>query len=127
MRPPSGSSGAVNTLQNWQAELHRRYAPLLPGTTAIIFRLLFPDHDADRKYGMQEARLAQYLAEIIGVSTSPGGRGNALVNWNGENAVGCLGNEVQDVLEKSTSVTAYIHRIYACVLTPYPLDNGKHS
>ncbi|OSX64101.1 hypothetical protein POSPLADRAFT_1088234, partial [Postia placenta MAD-698-R-SB12] len=81
-------------------------------TTAIIFRLLFPDHDADRKYGMQEARLAQYLAEIIGVSTSPGGRGNALVNWNGENAIGCLGNEVQDVLEKSTSTTENTLSIY---------------
>ena len=55
-----------------------------------------------RKYDMQETRLAQELAKCIGISVQ--GRGDALKWWNGENSLGCLGEEVKKVIEKGSSV-----------------------
>ncbi|KZT07561.1 uncharacterized protein LAESUDRAFT_115651 [Laetiporus sulphureus 93-53] len=95
----------VQTFRNWVAELHRRYAPLPPGTAAIVFRLLFPEEDVRRKYGLQETRLAQSISKVLGISKNTGARGNGLVNWDGDNSIGCLGLEVQKILEESSTIT----------------------
>ncbi|KAH8093745.1 hypothetical protein BXZ70DRAFT_949037 [Cristinia sonorae] len=100
------------TFQNWVNELRRVYPSLAPGTTATIFRLLFPEEDVVRKYGMQETTLARYLADILRVSTSSDGRGQNLVNWNAATATGCLGSEVETVMQlgehdRDSSVTVH--------------------
>ncbi|CDO68359.1 hypothetical protein BN946_scf184815.g6 [Trametes cinnabarina] len=94
---------AYKTFKRWAAALRERYAPLPPGTTAIILRLLFPEEDVHRKYGMQETRLAQYITKILGISTSTHGRGERLKNWNAEDALGCLGDEVNAVMTATPS------------------------
>ncbi|KAJ3556675.1 hypothetical protein NM688_g1893 [Phlebia brevispora] len=88
---------------NWVKELYRRYAPLPRGTASCIFRLLFPNTDVTRKYGMQEAKLSKHIIKILGVSAEKGGRGEGLARWTSEDAdgqqrVGCLGAEVQKVI-----------------------------
>lgn len=90
--------------RKWIAELRRLYVPLPPDTTAIVFRLLFPDEDVRRKYGMKETRLARHLAEIYAVSTSANGRGERLLKWKGEDTPGCLGLEVRNILEANITV-----------------------
>ncbi|KAH9840015.1 uncharacterized protein C8Q71DRAFT_745448 [Rhodofomes roseus] len=98
---PHSKSSVVQTFCNWVAELHRRYDPLPPGTTATVFRLLFPEEDAKRKYDMQEARLAQLLSSVLGVvgnGDSPAGR---LASWKAESAIGCLGHEVRKIRDKN--------------------------
>ncbi|KAI0761805.1 hypothetical protein BD413DRAFT_646329 [Trametes elegans] len=94
---------AYKTFKRWLTALRERYSPLPAGTTAIVFRWLFPEEDFRRKYGMQEMRLAQCLAKVFGVSTGCYGRGERLRNWQGEDAIGCLGNEVEQVLAGSTT------------------------
>lgn len=91
----------MHTFQNWVSELHRRYDPLPPGTTAIIFRLLFPEEDAKRKYDMQETRLAHAISKALCMSHTLHGRGQKLATWKAQTAVGCLGHEVRKVLEDS--------------------------
>lgn len=56
-----------------------------------------------RRYGLQETRLAGYLAGIYGVSTAEGCRGAALRAWSADRAVGCLGAEVKRLLEGTSS------------------------
>ncbi|EIW58323.1 uncharacterized protein TRAVEDRAFT_124375 [Trametes versicolor FP-101664 SS1] len=87
------------TFKRWLGALRERYAPLPAGMTTIVFRLLFPEEDVRRKYGLQEIRMAQYLTKILGVSTAAGGRGERLRKWKGEDALGCLGNEVERVMD----------------------------
>ncbi|OSD05314.1 hypothetical protein PYCCODRAFT_1385066 [Trametes coccinea BRFM310] len=98
-------SPVYKTFKRWLTTLRERYTPLPPGTTATIFRLLFPEEDVHRKYGMQEARLAEYIAKIIGVSSASHGRGERLRKWKGEDSLGCLGYEVETVMASSS--TAY--------------------
>ncbi|KAI0761918.1 hypothetical protein BC629DRAFT_1682669 [Irpex lacteus] len=62
---------ALRTLNNWIAELHSRFSPLPPDTTAVFFRLFFPEEDVQRKYGIQEKKLSDYLRDIF----SPGTKG----------------------------------------------------
>ncbi|KAI0700149.1 hypothetical protein C8T65DRAFT_831678 [Cerioporus squamosus] len=90
---------ACKTFRRWAQKLNEIYAPLPPDTTAIVFRLLFPDEDVKRKYGLQETSLAQYLVKILGVSSETHGRGERLKNWKREDAKGCLGDEVRDVMQ----------------------------
>ncbi|KAI0955281.1 hypothetical protein AcW1_006907 [Taiwanofungus camphoratus] len=97
--------------RKWIAELRRLYVPLPPDTTAIVFRLLFPDEDVRRKYGMKETRLARHLAEIYAVSTSANGRGERLLKWKGEDTPGCLGLEVRNILEANITVNENIMSI----------------
>ena len=59
----------------------------------------------DRRYDMQEARLAQHLAHIFGVSSNSGGRGSHLPRWSADGSLGCLGFEVREVLAAATSVS----------------------
>ncbi|OCH96368.1 hypothetical protein OBBRIDRAFT_830240 [Obba rivulosa] len=99
----SPSVPVVQTFKRWVAELQRRHTPIPPGTTAAVFRMLFPQEDVRRKYGMQETRLAQYIAKILGVSTAPHARGARLANWTAEDAKGCLGAEVKYIMEGTFS------------------------
>lgn len=103
-KPPCNTNRSLRILEVWIAELRRQYSPIPKGTTATIFYLLFPEEDAQRKYDMQETRLAQELAKCIGVSVQ--GRGDALRSWNGENTLGCLGEEVKKVINEASSVGA---------------------
>lgn len=75
--------------------------------TTIVFRLLFPEDDVRRKYGLQEIRMAQYLTKILGISTAAGGRGERLRKWKGEDALGCLGKEVEMVMTGSSIVSLF--------------------
>jgi DNA ligase-4 len=71
-----------------------------------IFRLSFPDMDVNRRYDMQEARLAQHLAHIFGASRNSGGRASSLSRWNADGSSGCLGIEVREILAAAASVSA---------------------
>jgi len=94
---------ALNILNRWLDALRKHYSPLPPGTTAIFFRLFFPEEDTKRKYGIQEKQLAGYLSEILGVSRKK------LESWDSQDATGCLGNELECLLAPKFMV-------YACVL-----------
>ncbi|KAH9849855.1 hypothetical protein C2E23DRAFT_877883 [Lenzites betulinus] len=94
---------AYKTFKRWAGALQERYS-LPAGGTAMIFRMLFPEEDIRRKYGMQEPRLAQCVTKILGVSSAPKGRGHRLKNWKGGDALGCLGNEVATVMAGSSTV-----------------------
>ncbi|KAJ6457176.1 hypothetical protein C8R47DRAFT_173370 [Mycena vitilis] len=93
----NASYPALLTFCNWITRLRTDFAPLPENTTAIVFRLLFPDEDSRRKYDMQETRLASALANCFGVSAM------ALSQWAGDGASGCLGEEVLEILNKSSS------------------------
>ena len=60
--------------------------------------------DANRRYDIQEARLAQNLARVFGASNNPKGRGSRLTRWNVDGSYGCLGAEVRAILEASAGV-----------------------
>ncbi|KAI0091748.1 hypothetical protein BDY19DRAFT_991426 [Irpex rosettiformis] len=91
---------ALRKLDNWIAELHRQYSPLPPGTTAVFFRLLFPEEDMQRKYGVQEKKLCDYLHDIF----SSGARG-MMCEWDrvlqvqGTKDTTCFGERVKRALE----------------------------
>ncbi|KAF7977593.1 hypothetical protein HWV62_3192 [Athelia sp. TMB] len=96
------NNGPREVFRKWVENLRRRFSPLPDGTTAAVFLILFPEEDSRRKYGMQEARLAQELANCLGVSMK--GRGEALRQWNGETATGCLGAEIGKVVDSASSL-----------------------
>ncbi|KAF7370772.1 DNA ligase [Mycena sanguinolenta] len=96
----SASYPALITLNNWIKTLRAKFAPLPPNTTAIVFRLLFPEEDTRRKYDMQETRLAAALADCFGTSATP------LRQWAAEASSGCLGQEVLKFLNKTSSYPA---------------------
>ncbi|KAJ6621297.1 hypothetical protein B0H10DRAFT_2017849 [Mycena sp. CBHHK59/15] len=93
--PPSYP--ALNILKKWIARLRDQFSLLPEGTTAIVFRLLFPEEDIRRKYDMQETRLASALADCFGIS------GNHLRRWRAHDSSGCLGEEVLRILNRTTS------------------------
>ena len=62
--------------------------------------------DVKRRYDMQEARLAQHLAQVFGVSRDSGGRGLRLSRWNADGSSGCLGTEVGEILAAAAGVSA---------------------
>jgi len=84
----------------------RRY---LQGLLPFFFRLLFPEEDTKRKYGIQEKQLAGFLSEILGVSRKE------LESWDLQDATGCLGNELECLLAPRFVV-------YACVLSDLILN-----
>ena len=93
---------SYKTFKLWITALRDRYSPLPQDTTAIIFRLLFPEENVQRKYGLQETRLAQHIFKILGISSASEGRGERLKNWKGEDAMGCLGDEVKTIMSDAT-------------------------
>ena len=62
--------------------------------------------DVNRRYDMQEARLAQHLAQVFGASGNLGGRGSRLSRWSTDGSSGCLGAEVSEVLAATAGVSA---------------------
>lgn len=133
---PSGSSSAADEpkalrlFRSWVAGLPAGTGPgpeaCAPGTGALVFRLLFPEEDSRRRYGLQEILFGRSLGVALGVSTRPGHAGQKLVDWNcsgvwdegksgdGERwaqkeerneGSGCLGLEVMNVLNKRAQPT----------------------
>jgi len=100
---------ALNILNRWLDTLRKHYSPLPLGTTAIFFRLFFPEEDIKRKYEIQEKQLAGYLSEILGVSRKK------LESWDSQDATGCLGNEIECLLAPKFAV-------YACALSDLILN-----
>ncbi|KAJ7777837.1 hypothetical protein DFH07DRAFT_796301, partial [Mycena maculata] len=95
----NASYPALDILKKWTARLRSQFSPLAPGTTAIVFRLLFPGEDARRKYDMQETRLAVALADCFGIPAKT----KQLRQWGMDGSSGCLGEEVMQVLNSSSS------------------------
>ncbi|KAJ7126560.1 hypothetical protein C8R43DRAFT_1134885 [Mycena crocata] len=91
---------ALAIFGKWIARLRSEFAPLPEGTTATVFRLLFPEEDARRKYDMKETRLASTLADCFGVSAEP------LRKWGTDGSSGCLGDQVLKIMNKSSSYAA---------------------
>lgn len=88
---------ALSVLKKWIARLRSDFEPVPEGTTQIVFRLLFPEEDARRRYDMQEARLISAVADCFGISAS------VLSQWKVDGFSGCLGEEVFNVLNKNSS------------------------
>ncbi|KAF9473357.1 hypothetical protein BDN70DRAFT_885925 [Pholiota conissans] len=86
---------AATVFHRWAAAVRSKFSPLPAGTTAICFRLLFPEEDVRRKYDIQEPRMTKLLADCFGIDSSQ------FEKWGLEMASGCLGSELKVVLEKS--------------------------
>ncbi|KAF5383833.1 hypothetical protein D9615_003674 [Tricholomella constricta] len=86
---------ALTILRRWVNKLRKDFTPLPAGTSAIVFKLLFPDEDHGRKFDMQETRLSQNIADCFGIDKG------FLGKWFSENASGCLGEELKLVLERT--------------------------
>lgn len=98
---------ALRIFSRWVAYLQTKFEPKAIKDSSIpIFRLFFPDLDVNRRYDMQETRLAQHLARTFGVSSKSGGRGSRLSNWMVGGSSGCLGAEVREILAAATGVSA---------------------
>lgn len=89
---------ALQVFRQWVEELYRRFSPLPSNTTAICFRMLFPEEDIHRRYDIQEFKMTQLLADCFGVEPK------LFQKWSLEEASGCLGQELKVVLERSYSV-----------------------
>ncbi|KAF9245263.1 DNA ligase/mRNA capping enzyme [Melanogaster broomeanus] len=81
-------------VNRWIEALRRTYAPLPRGTTASVLRLLFPEDDTQRRYDLQETRLAQYLGQCLDSSTVFTGGAKQLKSWCKDFSSGCLGEEL---------------------------------
>lgn len=101
----STSSNHSRTIANrWIEALRRDYSPLPRGTTASVLRLLFPEDDTPRKFGLQETLLAQYLGQCLDSSTVFTGGAKHLKVWSLESASGCLGEELLKYAVPGTEV-----------------------
>ncbi|KAK7435986.1 hypothetical protein VKT23_019394 [Stygiomarasmius scandens] len=89
---------ALQVFARWKEKLYKEFSPLSPGTTTIIFRLLFPDVDFRRRYHMQEKALSLEIMECFGTNDA------RLRNWSKDGHSGCLGQEVKTVLEDTVSI-----------------------
>ncbi|KAJ3484873.1 hypothetical protein NLI96_g5327 [Meripilus lineatus] len=92
----SRSSKAHQTLRNWIDELRRSFSPLPHHTLQTFLEFLFPEEDSEKKYGLKETKLAQYLSDILNISGDGGGE--SLRTWNSADALGSLGSEVENVM-----------------------------
>lgn len=59
-----------------------------------MLRLLFPEDDTQRKFGLQETLLAQYLGQCLDSSIVFTRGAKHLKSWSQESASGCLGEEL---------------------------------
>lgn len=89
---------ALRVFRKWIEELHRRFSPLPSNATVICFRMLFPEEDIRRRYGIQETKMTKLLADCFGIETK------IFQKWSLEESSGCLGQELKVVLERSCSV-----------------------
>nr|GAT42989.1 predicted protein [Mycena chlorophos] len=94
----SGSKSPVDVFKRWIQRLRRETSgsELAQGSAVTLFRLLFPQDDTRRKYGMQEKLLANAIADALGTSAKP------LRKW--DQASGCLGIEVEKVMQNCSSL-----------------------
>ena len=69
-----------------------------------MLRLLFPEDDTQRKFGLQETLLAQHLGQCLDSSTVFTGGAKQLKAWNHEPASGCLGEELLKYAVPGTEV-----------------------
>ncbi|KAI9464174.1 DNA ligase/mRNA capping enzyme [Boletus coccyginus] len=90
----SSNHSPRSVVNRWIAALRKNYSPLPRGTTASVLRLLFPEDDTQRKFGLQETLLAQYLGQCLDSSTVFTGSAKRLKVWSQESASGCLGQEL---------------------------------
>ena len=105
---------ALRIFSRWVAYLRTKFEPgTVEDSSVAIFQLLFPEIDVNRRYDMQEARLAQHLARIFGVSSNSGGRGSRLSRWMVDGSSGCLGAEVRGVLEAPVGVSTLLDVVTA--------------
>lgn len=92
-------------LEKWVEKLREEHSPLPSTLVATFFRLFFPEEDVSRKYGLQETRLAGYIADILNVSTAQDTRGWSLRSWNTDGTAGCLGTEVENLLASTSQAS----------------------
>ncbi|CAK5273911.1 unnamed protein product [Mycena citricolor] len=85
------------TFNNWIDRLRSQFSPLPEGTTAAVFRLLFPEQDVAFRYDMQEKRLASALAACYGFPE------DNLTAWMSETSLGCLGDDLRKSLTRTDS------------------------
>ncbi|KAJ2919477.1 hypothetical protein MD484_g929, partial [Candolleomyces efflorescens] len=88
---------ALQIFERWLNALHQKFDPLAEGTTAAVFRLIFPEEDTKRKYDMQETRLVDILATCHGLES------RNFTQWDRLEGSGCLGQEVRTALEHVNS------------------------
>jgi len=112
---------ALQVFARWKEKLYKEFSPLSPGTTAIIFRLLFPDVDFRRRYHMQEKALSLEIMECFGMNDA------RLRNWSKDGHSGCLGQEVKTVLEDTVSVRGPFCLKLMLSFTPDSRWLGNHS
>ncbi|KAF8449063.1 DNA ligase/mRNA capping enzyme [Boletus edulis BED1] len=94
-KPNTSSSHSPRAVvHRWIEALRRNYSPLPRGATASVLRLLFPEDDTQRKFGLQETLLAQYLGQCLDSSTVFTRDAKQLKAWSQESASGCLGEEL---------------------------------
>jgi len=78
-----------------------------------LLQLLFPEEDIRRKFGMQETRLSSLLAKVLVEIGFSERKASSITRWAGDSATetrvgraGCLGSEVQIVMQSSHKVRA---------------------
>ena len=104
---------ALRVFSRWVAYLRTTFEhQVVEDSSIAIFQLLFPDMDVNRRYDMQEARLAQHLAQAFGISNNPGGRGSCLSRWGTDGSSGCLGVEVSKTLAAAAGVSAFPETLF---------------
>ena len=79
-----------------------------------MLRLLFPEDDTQRKFGLQEALLAQYLGQCLDSSTVFTGGAKQLRAWSQESASGCLGGELVKYAVPGTEVPFFFCKLSLC-------------
>jgi len=114
----SSSHSPRTVVNKWIAALRKNYSPLPRGTTASVLRLLFPEDDTQRKFGLQETLLAQYLGQCLDSSTVfTSGSAKRLKVWNQESASGCLGQELLRYVVPGTEVLSEELSVAVAILT----------
>ncbi|KAA1470337.1 hypothetical protein DENSPDRAFT_797606 [Dentipellis sp. KUC8613] len=99
IRQPSGASyPALRIFEDWIAQLQQLYPSAPPGMGSVIFRLLFPEEDIQRRYQLQEKLLGRTLCIVLNKSNESI-YGHTLKTWNAEHTLGCLGDAVRRVLQ----------------------------
>lgn len=118
-KPREAGPSPIDVFTAWIGALHSpSHADGL-----ILFRLIFPEHDIRRRYGLKEILLARVLPQALGFAPPP-----ALLAWNDPSSIsgealpphathGCFGFSLQEALKhrKSSlsSPSLSIHRVDA--------------
>lgn len=104
----------------------KSHPALAPGTGVALFRLLFPQEDFRRKYGLKEERLSKLLTQVL-QNSGVGGLSTAVLRWSTSNVPtivadqGCLGDRLRNILEERNHVRLYyllLHRAHICCRMP---------